>query len=211
MFCKEKPRGTVASHAWLFLLRRIRLEALSCRRQIPEKRNTSIGTTEDKLCYVKLNHGEPSRASSRVRLHNFVPAFCRSLFPAPWASESHAAELLICQFSLHSCPDQTARIQGCFTTVECCANRPFGSMTHRTRDNPSSVSDRRMQYRVCGCPRVWWGGQRHPPWICGQTSYAGFQPFLFCTLAAPSASPNADNCSSVSFVMSLNFSAYASV
>jgi hypothetical protein len=44
MFCEEKPAGTVASHAWLFPLRRIRLEALSGRRQMPEKRNTSKHT-----------------------------------------------------------------------------------------------------------------------------------------------------------------------
>jgi hypothetical protein len=45
MFCKEKPTGTVASHAWPFLLRRIRLEALNYRRRMPEKRNTFKLTT----------------------------------------------------------------------------------------------------------------------------------------------------------------------
>src|SRR5579859_66856 len=55
MFCKEKPAGTVASHAWPFLLRRIRLEALSYRRRTPEKRNTPKHTTDvDNLYYVKL-------------------------------------------------------------------------------------------------------------------------------------------------------------
>jgi hypothetical protein len=45
MFCREKPRGTVASHAWPFLLRGIRLEALSYRRRMPEKRNTPKHTS----------------------------------------------------------------------------------------------------------------------------------------------------------------------
>jgi hypothetical protein len=45
MFCKEKPAGTVASHAWPFLLRRIRLEALNYRRRMPEKRNTPKHTS----------------------------------------------------------------------------------------------------------------------------------------------------------------------
>ncbi|NPT43464.1 hypothetical protein GNZ12_19560 [Paraburkholderia sp. 1N] len=59
-FCKEKAAGTVASHAWPFLLRRIWLEALSCRRRMPEKRNTSIGTTDvDNFFYDNI--GEPYR------------------------------------------------------------------------------------------------------------------------------------------------------
>jgi hypothetical protein len=33
---QEKPAGTVASHAWPFLLRRIWLEALIYRRRMPE-------------------------------------------------------------------------------------------------------------------------------------------------------------------------------
>jgi hypothetical protein len=44
-FCKEKAAGTVASHAWPFLLRRIWLEALSCRRRMPEKRSSSKYTS----------------------------------------------------------------------------------------------------------------------------------------------------------------------
>jgi hypothetical protein len=54
MFCKEKPAGTVASHAWPFLLRRIRLEALSYRRRMPEKRNTFKLTTYVESWYLWL-------------------------------------------------------------------------------------------------------------------------------------------------------------
>lgn len=53
-FCKEKAAGTVASHAWPFLLRRIRLEALNYCRRMPEKRNSSKHTNEsDNFFYVK--------------------------------------------------------------------------------------------------------------------------------------------------------------
>jgi hypothetical protein len=56
MFCKEKPAGTVALHAWPFLLHRIRLEALSYCRRMPEKRNSSKHTSPvDNLSYVKFS------------------------------------------------------------------------------------------------------------------------------------------------------------
>lgn len=56
MFCKEKPAGTVALHAWPFLLHRIRLEALSYCRRMPEKRNSSKHTSlGDNFNYVKLS------------------------------------------------------------------------------------------------------------------------------------------------------------
>jgi hypothetical protein len=52
MFCKEKSRGTVASHAWPFLLRKFRLEALSYRRRMPEKRNSPKHTNDVDSWYL---------------------------------------------------------------------------------------------------------------------------------------------------------------
>jgi hypothetical protein len=70
MFCREKPAGTVASHAWPFLLRRIRLEALNYRRRMPEKRNTSKHTSSvDNLYYVKFN---PQHRSLLMRRRRFA-------------------------------------------------------------------------------------------------------------------------------------------
>jgi hypothetical protein len=68
MFCKEKPAGTVASHAWPFLLRRIRLEALSYRRRMPEKRNTSKHTKcVDNFFYGKSASGREAGFLRPVR------------------------------------------------------------------------------------------------------------------------------------------------
>jgi hypothetical protein len=68
MFCREKPAGTVASHAWPFLLRRIRLEALNYRRRMPEKRNTSKHTSSvDNFFYGKSASGREAGFLRPVR------------------------------------------------------------------------------------------------------------------------------------------------